>query len=187
MLTSRMPRPRRISRNAFGSDRSNSVGFPRRRRRRTVRQDAGEILRHAGSERARERARRVGLERHEVDGAEAHPDAQARRLGADALDDLAQEARPVLEAAAVGAGTRDRAEELVAQVAVAGLHVDEVEAARLRLLRGAHEILDERRISSSSMIGWSGSRTCDRGGDGYRRGRARSGDGRAVCRSAPSA
>ncbi len=70
-------------------------------------------------------------ERHEIDGAEAHRDLEAGSLGADAGHDLAQEPGAVLEAAAVLAGPIDGAQELVAQIAVAMLDVDEVEARTL--------------------------------------------------------
>ena len=80
---------------------------------------------------------------HRVEGGEAHPDAQARGLGADALDDRAQEAGPVLEAAAVAAGPVVRREELVAQVAVAVLHVHELEAGALGQHRGPHVVLGQ--------------------------------------------
>ncbi len=82
-------------------------------------------------------------ERHEVNGAVAHRDAQAGSLGPDAGNDLAQEARAVLEAAAVGTGAVDGAQELVAQVAVTVLDVDEVEACLLGEHRGPHEVGDD--------------------------------------------
>ena len=82
-------------------------------------------------------------EGHEIDGAEAHRDLEAGSLGADAGHDLAQEPGAVLEAAAVLAGAVDGAQELVAQVAVAMLDVDEVEAGPLGEPGGPHEVGDD--------------------------------------------
>ena len=90
-------------------------------------------------------------EGHEIDGAEAHRDLEAGRLGPDAGHDLAQEPGAVLEAAAVRPGPVDGAQELVAQIAVAVLDVDEVEARPLGELRRPDEVgddpLDSRRRS----------------------------------------
>ena len=80
---------------------------------------------------------------HGVEGREAHPDAQARGLGADALDDRAQEAGAVLEAAAVAARPVVGREQLVAQVAVAVLHVHELEAGPLREDGGPHVVVGQ--------------------------------------------
>ena len=54
-----------------------------------------------------------------------------RRFGANAFDDLAHEARAVFQAAAIGAGPVDRAQEFVAEIAVAMLDIDEIKAALL--------------------------------------------------------
>ena len=62
---------------------------------------------------------------------DAHADLHAGDLALDGAHDLGEEPRTVLEGrAAVGARAARGAEELVEQVAVAGLHVDEVEARR---------------------------------------------------------
>ena len=89
-----------------------------------------------------------------VHGAEADADRQARRLGADAGDDFAEKARPVLETAAVAAGPVHGAEELVAEVAVAVLDVDEVEAGPLRRRAAWTKSSTSRAISSSVSTGW---------------------------------
>src|SRR5262249_19729762 len=59
------------------------------------------------------------------------------------FDDLPQEAGAVLEAAAVTAGARARAQELMAQIAVAVLDVDEVVAAVARAFRRDDVVVDE--------------------------------------------
>jgi len=56
---------------------------------------------------------------------------------------LPQESRAVLEAAAVAAGPVDRAEEFVAQIAVAVLEIDECEPGTLGQRGCAREVLDE--------------------------------------------
>src|SRR5207244_2156240 len=84
---------------------------------------------------------------------EADADAQIRRLRADAADHLAQEARSVLERAAVIAGTRLRREELMAEVAVAALQVDEIEAEPIRTLRRRDVIVDQRAQLADRRFG----------------------------------
>jgi len=69
--------------------------------------------------------RPVGV--HVGDG-DATADDEARTLGADAVDDTLHETRATLEVSAVGTRPRARAQEFVQEVAVAGLHVHEVEA-----------------------------------------------------------
>ncbi|OQA40206.1 MAG: hypothetical protein BWY52_02927 [Chloroflexi bacterium ADurb.Bin325] len=89
------------------------------------------------------RAVRAGLEGDEVERADAHRDLQPRRGRAHRGGRLAQEARAVLEAAAVAPRPVDRAEKLVAQVAVAVLDIDEREPRALGQRRGAAEVLDQ--------------------------------------------
>ena len=101
------------------------------------------LFRNAGAERAGHRARRIRLERHGIERAQPHADAQARRFGADALDDLAHEARAVFEAAAIRSGPVDGAEEFVAEIAVAVLDVDEIVAALLGALGRDHVVVDQ--------------------------------------------
>ena len=81
--------------------------------------------------------------RHDVERGEAHDDLQPGRRGANAVDDLAHEARAVLEAAAERPGPLVRAEQLVAEIAVAVLDVDEAKARVGRQLRGGDEVVDQ--------------------------------------------
>ena len=65
-------------------------------------------------------------------------------VGADAVDDRVQKPRAVLERPAVTARSRARAQQLVAEVAVAVLHVDEGEARAIGgESRGGDELLDQ--------------------------------------------
>ena len=100
-------------------------------------------FRHAGAERAGHRQRRIRLERHGIERGKPHADLQPRRFGANALDDLAHEARAVLQAAAVRTGPVDRAEEFVAEIAVAMLDVDEIVTAGLGALGRDDIIVDQ--------------------------------------------
>ena len=68
---------------------------------------------------------------------------RGRYRGPDGLEDVAGEARAVLEAAAVGAGAVASAEQFIQQVAVALLHVDEVEPDLDRELRRRDVVIDE--------------------------------------------
>ena len=71
----------------------------------------------------------AGLERRHVEHAQPHADHQVRMLVADPGDDrVAEQPRAAVEVAAEPAGPHASAEELVQQVAVAGLDVDELEA-----------------------------------------------------------
>src|SRR6201999_2013344 len=101
------------------------------------------LFRNARPERARQRALRVRLERQGVEGAQAHADAEPRRFGADAFDDLAHKARAVFQAAAIRSRPIDGAQELVAKIAMAMLHVDEIVAACLGALGRDDEVFDQ--------------------------------------------
>ena len=106
------------------------------------------------------------------------PTAARRSRGSGArsrmrVDDAAQERGAVLERPAVRAGPVDRAEQLVQQVAVAVLHVDEVEARRRRRAR-------PRRRKSSTSASRSSSESTTRRVGRRRAGRARDGGTRCA-------
>ena len=73
-------------------------------------------------------------------------------IAADGREDFEQQARPVFLAAAIGiaALVGRRTQELVDQVAVAGMDLDAVETGRHRIFRRLHEAGDEPGISAVS-------------------------------------
>ena len=87
----------------------------------------------------------VGADAERPGVGDRHPDAdlQPGRLGADPGDDLAQEPRPILDRPAVAPRPVDGREKLVAEIAVAVLHIHEGEAGPPGLRRGADEVVDE--------------------------------------------
>ncbi len=92
-----------------------------------------------------------GFERDEIKRGKSHANFQPRRVGADAGDDLAQETGAILETAAVFAGAIDRAEEFVAEVAVAMFDIHEMETGFLRQHRRVDVIC--RSVCSISLVG----------------------------------
>ena len=112
---------------------------------------------------------------------------ERRHLGADALDHVAEEARAILEAAAVSAGAAARAEQLVAEVAVAVLDVDELKADLVRVparRRRSRPPADRcRRLPGRARRPGTG----DRARDWCRRRAARAGSTRWAGRSGRSA
>src|SRR5439155_24387718 len=93
-----------------------------------VGQAVGESFRYAGTGFTGLRQRRIGLERHEIEGAQAHADFDPISARANARDNFAEDARAVLERSAEPARPRARAEKLVQQVAVAMFDIDKVGA-----------------------------------------------------------
>ena len=79
--------------------------------------------------------------RPHVEDGQAHAHAQARCGRLNPLHDLAHETRPVLERAAVAAWPTVAAQQLVPQVAVAVLHVHEIEPGARGVRRGLDEIV----------------------------------------------
>ena len=71
------------------------------------------------------------------------PIGELRNLVAHAIDDRQQQPRAAGQIAAEPAGPMPRAQELVQQVAVAGLHVDELKADLVRQPRGGHVVVDQ--------------------------------------------
>jgi hypothetical protein len=105
--------------------------------------EAAAIGQRAGLRHAR-RGRRVAPVRHAVEDREPHPDPQPRCGGAHRADQRAGESRAVGQRrSAPASGSCACGEELVQQVAVAVLHVDEVESGGLRQLRRAHKRCDQ--------------------------------------------
>src|SRR5438128_1224245 len=84
------------------------------------------IFWNSRTELARLRQGGVGLERHQVKGAQAHGQFNFVPAGANAGNDVTEDARSVLERAAVFARPGEGAEELVEQITVAVLDVHEI-------------------------------------------------------------
>ena len=80
---------------------------------------------------------------HGVEDGQAYRDPEAGHRGPDPVDHAAQEARAVEEPAAVTPLAFPGGEQLVAQVAMAVLHVHEGEPRLLGQARGGHEIRDQ--------------------------------------------
>jgi hypothetical protein len=79
--------------------------------------------------------------RHGIKRAYARRDAEPGRRRSDALSNLSEKPQAVLQWTAIGARARMRAEELMAKIAMALLHINEVETAVSRELRGADVVL----------------------------------------------
>ncbi len=86
----------------------------------------GKIIRHARPRLARLGARRIGFERHGVEGAQAHAKIDLVAVSADAFDDLAQDAGAIGEGASVRAGPGESAQKFVQQIAVAMFDIDKI-------------------------------------------------------------
>ena len=93
-----------------------------------VRQRAGKVLGYSGAETGARAACGIRAVGGEVEGAQSDSDLNAGGGCPDARNHFAQEARAILERASERPFARDRAQELVSQVAVAVLDVYEVGA-----------------------------------------------------------
>ena len=80
---------------------------------------------------------------HDVEGRQPHGQPEPRRLGPDAVDHPPEERGAAVEVAAVGTGAIAGRQQLVEQVAVAVLHVDEVEPGPPGQHRGPHVVVDQ--------------------------------------------
>ena len=94
--------------------------------------------------------------RHDVERREADHHLQPRHGGANAVDDLAHEARAVFEAAAEPSRALARAEQLVAEIAVAVLDVDESEPGFSGQRCGRDEVVDH---AADLIVGQHADRT----------------------------
>ncbi len=83
--------------------------------------------------------------RDDVEGREPHADPEPGRVASDRGHGLGEEPGPAVEVAAVATGSLVRREELVQEVAMAVLHVDEVEARLGRDARG-------RRVGPDQVV-----------------------------------
>ena len=86
-------------------------------------------------------------ERYGIERRKPYPNVETRCHGAYPLDDLPQKTRAILKTAAILPITSMRAEELMAEIAVAMLDIDEVKA-ELPSERGGAQSFGEFRTKS---------------------------------------